>query len=438
MVRVNAQHNLSDRDIFKNLMKIHVIITVFVWIFCIKITGQAQTWSEILTFEQPVDELKILKTCNAQVLGIDGNAVAPNETTTEVLRIGMKYPVLRIERNFAIVPSTIQKEEQQVISSNSFSALNKQEKIVQVTKKKNIELAVPIEATNLLASAQIKSEYLAGGKKVGVLKETIDVPLMVDGRQAGSIQAKVGTKFPLLSETDNDLILLVNDAPFNLSRGKADVVLEPSDPNDPKNKNIGQMIETWKTFQPSKMPNKHEVNKSETPPTSEEKSIANSPPPASKPKESPKSKLTDEENTELNTLLKSYGKYWQVVIRRKLSAQDFQAFTKNGMEAYEVLVTGLSPTQYRRRDIKSGEPTETAPINMAIAMGQGDPELAILVTTQTSFQSKGRAEVLAILRSSPVKVTMEDGFAQEIQVLIEIPPDPAKENRIQDIVEKTR
>ena len=151
------------------------------------------------------------------------------------------------------------------------------------------------------------------------------------------------------------------------------------------------------------------------------------------------SNLTKDEQDELASLTKSYGKYWDVVIKRKLSGKDFPGLVTDQTEAYEVMVTGLSETQYRRRDPATGLPAEQPGLNIGIAIrnSMSQPTQAVLVTTQTSFQSSGNAEVLA-KKSDPVDVTMDDGFAQKIPVLLEVPSDPKTENRIQDLLDKAR
>jgi hypothetical protein len=151
------------------------------------------------------------------------------------------------------------------------------------------------------------------------------------------------------------------------------------------------------------------------------------------------SNLTKDEQAELDSLIKSYGQYWKIVIKRKLSAKDFPGLATDQTEAYEVMVKGLSETQYRRRDPATGLPAEQPGLNIGIAMrnSMSQPAQAILLTTQTSFQSSGNAEVLA-KKSDPVDVTMDDGFAQKVPVLLEVPPDPKRENRIQDLLDKAR
>ncbi|PAW79161.1 MAG: hypothetical protein B9S32_04185 [Verrucomicrobia bacterium Tous-C9LFEB] len=149
------------------------------------------------------------------------------------------------------------------------------------------------------------------------------------------------------------------------------------------------------------------------------------------------SQLTSAEDSELDGLMKSYGEYWEVVIKRKLSAKDFPIFRTK--EIYEVLVIGYSPTQFRRRDPMTATPMETPDVSIAIAIQNRstEPVLAILVTTQTRFTSAGKAEILGI-RGVPVNVTMQDGFEKAIPVLQEIEPVPTMENRIRDLLEKSR
>ena len=133
---------------------------------------------------------------------------------------------------------------------------------------------------------------------------------------------------------------------------------------------------------------------------------------------------------QVKDLTSAYGLYYSVTVTRKLKPEDFKAIATPGAEIYQVTVTGLSPVQYRERDVTTNQPLNNQPLRLsALSFMQYQHTEALLVTTQTSFTSSGETEILC-KQGDKAKVTMENEFDADVPVLIEMPPDAQTENKI--------
>ncbi len=144
-------------------------------------------------------------------------------------------------------------------------------------------------------------------------------------------------------------------------------------------------------------------------------------------------KDVQDKKKQLKDMASAYGSYYSIEIVRKLQNQDFKGLAGPDSDIYDVIVTGLSPIQYRQRDIATNNTVDNQPIRLSgLSFMQYQHTEALLVTTQTSFTSTGKAEILCH-QGDKASVTMGNGFDAEVPVLFEAPVDAQTENKIVEI-----
>jgi hypothetical protein len=156
-------------------------------------------------------------------------------------------------------------------------------------------------------------------------------------------------------------------------------------------------------------------------------------PPVTSPKIDYEHFQPEDAQKEYDNLAKSYGVRYNLLIQKKLNPGDFGFSSEYSDRLYQAEITGASPMQYAKRDLVMGNVTEAyANVGMSMLFAMGRPTLVILVTSDTTYVSAGKTELLGKL-DKELEVKMEDGFPRKVAILIEQRMDPMMENRLVDL-----